>query len=114
MSFYLQVSLRLSKVVFSVHNHLHFLENALVAPLDKFILCPIYPLDQEVFTVTLDSTFGADIWSPDEKSSKGNRKHCVDEINVNVSMKSRLRVEYVDFRFLARHVRNFFFLSHLA
>ena len=124
------MSLSLSKIVLSVHNHLHFLENVLAPPLDKFSLCPIYPLDQEVLTVTLDSTtFGADVWSPDEtssskgnrkqsfdanSSSKGSRKHCVDEIKVNVSMKCRLRVEYVDFRFLARHVRSSFLKSTIV
>ena len=98
----------LSKVVLALHNHLHFLGHVLPPPLDKFSLCPIYPVDQEVSTITLDSTtFGIDVWSPDEKTpkEKGRKltKH-VDEINVNVGMKCRLRVEYVDFRFLARHV----------
>jgi hypothetical protein len=103
-----QVSVALSRVVLALHNHLHFLGHVLPRPLDKFSLCCIYPVDQEVSTIALDSTtFGIDVWSPDEKTSKENSrkltKH-VDEINVNVGMKCRLRVEYVDFRFLARHV----------
>lgn len=95
----------LSKIVLAVHNHLHFLEPTLPPPLNRFTLCPIYPLDQEVSTVTLDSTtFGVDVWSPEVKLSTGKRRNSVDEVNVNISMKCRLRVEYVDFRFLARHV----------
>jgi hypothetical protein len=57
-----------------------------------------------VATVSLDSaTFGVDIWS-NEKRSSSKARNAADAVHVNVKVNCRVGVEYVDFRFLARHV----------
>ncbi len=55
------------------------------------------------------TTFGVNIWL-NGNSKLGSKKELFkDEINLNIGMKTTVGIEFVDFRFLAKHVSFFAF-----
>ena len=98
----IQTSLSVSQLALHIHNHLHFCGYSLpFSSGPKFNLDQVFPLDQKVCTLRLDSTNCImECWSSGDWLHK---EHQPKQIQLKGTADTQFQIEYLDYSFLASH-----------